>query len=603
MTKRFTKRFTKYKSKKGLRKNKKTRKIKYGGDHNQEIIDEQAKKYRFRQNFKDLIIQITNKKNTNQAINSIISNFKNNIMINTLIPASATGKPLDVKTYSKKNPVVDFVSPVSIIFDNLTGIIGETDIIKLLNAYYINGGNFNNLSSRFKISPLQNEINKKRVQNVKILLDKSNPFHIIENGLDEETRTKLAELIPNEQMIISQPTPVPEATSVPEVISEKLTLPYPLPEVEYDRKVVPEFWKPIFQNGEELMRLREVFMHIYENDKYKDNNVRTINICNILERLFPGYLTKYTLDDVYNVPKFLVTVNIVNCIITLLYGIITYRLYDSKNNYLLLFKGGRALQLSLNDIANVKKYFSEDTDVLIIPNKSVNSEYNIEKMQNLSEHIGYLVKWFIPEDINIIVSLPSNPKNLNKEITKLVYNDGKFFRAVSDIGFGDMDEDIKRYFDNPSYSPFYVDDFETTALFITPTLDDMLNEKLYFYSKYSNMKQKLEKGEPITEKGYEQLTEEDCNYYKTKFFKAIKHMVSSIIKRDYANLDIVNEEANSTLVIPDEIKDMNKYKRQEKEQLYRNINDTSRLILRGIISNYDDYSNEEKERIINELYA
>ena len=82
-------------------------------------------------------------------------------------------------------------------------------------------------------------------------------------------------------------------------------------------------------------------------------------------------------------------------------------------------------------------------------------------------------------------------------------------------------------------------------------------------------------------------------------------MVSSIIKRDYANLDIVNEEAkaNSTLVIPDEIKDMNKYKRQEKEQIYRNINDTSRLILRGIISNYDAYSNEEKERIINELYA
>jgi hypothetical protein len=53
----------------------------------------------------------------------------------------------------------------------------------------------------------------------------------------------------------------------------------------------------------------------------------------------------------------------------LLYGIITYRLFDNKEDYLILFKGGRALQLSLNDIPNVTKYFSEDTDVLIIPNK------------------------------------------------------------------------------------------------------------------------------------------------------------------------------------------------------------------------------------------
>jgi hypothetical protein len=60
-------------------------------------------------------------------------------MINTLIPVSATGKPLDVKRYSSINPVVDFVSPVIVIFDNLTGIVNENQLIKLLNAYYRNG--------------------------------------------------------------------------------------------------------------------------------------------------------------------------------------------------------------------------------------------------------------------------------------------------------------------------------------------------------------------------------------------------------------------------------------------------------------------------------
>jgi hypothetical protein len=39
------------------------------------------------------------------------------------------------------------------------------------------------LSSRFKITPFENEVNKGRIENVKILVDKSNPFHIIEDTM------------------------------------------------------------------------------------------------------------------------------------------------------------------------------------------------------------------------------------------------------------------------------------------------------------------------------------------------------------------------------------------------------------------------------------
>jgi hypothetical protein len=595
MEKRYTK---KHKSKKRLRKNRKTRKIKYGGDLNQEIVEQQARKTRFRNNFKDLIIQITNKKNINQAISSIISNFNNNPMINTLIPVSSTGKPLDVKTYSKKNPVVDFVSPVIVIFDNLSGIVDDSSIIRLLTAYFNNGGNFNNLSTRFKITPIQNEINKGRINNIKILLDHSNAFHIIEDGLDDETRRKLAELIPNEQMIISEPV------SKPEEEMPKLTLPYPLPEnndVGYDRNVAPEFWKPIFNNGEELISLRETFMTMYQDDRYTEDRIKRFKICDVLEKIFPGYLTKYFLSD-KETAKTLVNMNILSCMITLLYGMITYKLYDYKQDYLILFKGGRAIQLSLNDIPNVTKYFSEDADVLIIPNKTVNAHYDFEKMENLSDHIAYLVKWFIPEEMNIIVSLPSNPMNKNKEITKVLYNDGKLYKALSDIGFGEIKEDIRRYFETPIYSPFYVDQFETIALFITPTIDDMLSEKLYFYSKYSNIKEKLKTRMSINEKGYEGITEEDCDFFMYKFRKAIKQLVNSLLKRDYANLDIVDSDAVSKLVIPDTIPNLRTYTREEKDIMYKNEADTARLLLRGIITNFDDYSIEEKERIIRELY-
>jgi len=312
-------------------------------------------------------------------------------------------------------------------------------------------------------------------------------------------------------------------------------------------------------------------MGIYELDRYTSDQQKRFKICDLLEKMFPGYLTKYVLNYA-ETAKTLVNMNILNCFITLLYGIILYKLYDTKQDYLFIFKGGRALQLSLVDIIGVKKYFSEDTDILIIPNKLEGALYNHDKMENLSGHIAYLVKWFIPEEINLIISLPSNPKNQNKEITKLLYNDNKLYKALSDIGFGEIKEDIRKYFDNLAYFPFYIDDFETISLFITPTIDDILSEKLYFYSKYSNFKEKLKNNEQIKEIGYDNLTEQECDYLMYKFKRAILHVVESIIKRDYTGTEGMNTK------------------------------EISRLILRGIIGNFDEYSNEEKERIITEIY-
>jgi hypothetical protein len=575
------------KTKKGLKKNRLTRKIKYGGDLNEQIQQQQKQKNLFRRSLNNFIIQINNKKNTKQALKDLSKLFENNQQINTLIPITENGKPVDKETYSlAKRPlkIYDFVSPVSVILDNLTNVLSNEDIIKLLNIYYKNGGNFNNLSSRFKESPIEHEIKKQNINNIKLLLNKSNQFHIIEDGLNTESKAKLAQLIPNEQVIrskgeqeqLAEQNIEPKQTTELNIEERKiLQLPFPLPEnneVGYDRNITPQFWNSIFDEGE-LISLREKFMGIYEFDRYTTDQQKRIKICDLLEKMFPGYLTKYVLSF-GETAKTLINMNILNCFITLLYGIILYKLYDTKQDYIFIFKGGRALQLSLVDIIGVKKYFSEDTDILIIPNpiSELKPEYNYIKMENLSGHIAYLIKWFIPEEINLIVSLPTNPKNQNKEITKLLYNDNKLFKALSDIGFGEMSEDIKKYFDNLAYFPFYVDDFDTISLFITPTIDDILSEKLYFYAKYSNLKQKLINNEQIKEKGYDNLTEQECNYLMYKFKRAILHIVESIIKRDYSGTEGMN------------------------------IKDTSKLILRGIIGNFDDYSNEEKERIINEVY-
>jgi len=579
-----------------------TKKIKYGGFS----VEEQIKKTRFRialNNYVNQIVRSTSRNKIKDGIISIINLFKDNIMINTLIPVSSDGKYVAKGIYVKeesKESVVDYVSPIIFILDNLTSVtlLTDKDIIRILNAYYLNSGNFNNLSSRFKISPFKNELNKQRINNVKMLLDKSNDFHIYEEGLDEETKTKLAELIPNEQKILTEPElipipktasvlesisiPIPKTASVSELIPQKelqkpnikLNLPYPLPnnnEIGYDKTIVPEFWKPIFQNGDQLLEIRDKFIGIYELDRYTDDRQKIIKICEILETIVPGYFTKSSLDY-RETAKTLINVNILNCFITLFYGMILYRLYDTKQDYLFIFKGGRALQLSLVGIDDVGKYFSEDTDILIIPNKFEGSSYDLSKMENLSEHIAYLIKWIIPEEINVLVSLPTNPKNSNKYITKLLYNDGRLFKALSDIGFEEINEDIRKYFDNLSYSPIYINSFDTTSLFITPTLDDMLSEKLFYYTKYFKIKKLLDENEPIKESNYLNLTKEDCDYLLNKFKRAILKLVEAITKRDYK-----------------EVVDFDK-------------TDTSRLILRGFIGNFEDYTNQEKEETIVSIF-
>lgn len=583
MTKRYikrisTKRKNYFKRTKKNNKNTKTKKNKYGGEPSEEYKQREV----FRRNFTNLISQITNKNNSRNkikdGINMLINFFNNNNMINILIPISSTGKYVDKST--GKGQIIDFVSPVTYIFDNFSGLntVSDKDVIRILNSYFLNGGNFNNLSSRFKVSPFRNEVIKKRINNVRILLDKSNNFHIIEEGLDDDTKRKLSELIPNEQQIASSEEMTKKEEmpkeEMPEVQDVKLQLPYELPsnnDSGYDRNTVPEFWKPIFQNGEELLEIRNNFMKFYAIDRYTDDRQKRIHICDLLEKIIPNYLTKYTLGY-RETAKTLVNTNILNCFITLFYGMILYKLYDTKQDYLFMFKGGRALQLSLVDIVNAGQYFSEDTDLLIIPNKLQGVNYDSDKMSNLSEHIGYLIKWIIPEEINVFISLPTNPKNTNKDITKVLYNDDKIFKPLSDIGFGDINEDIKKYFENLSYSPFYIDEFETITLFITPTIYDMLSEKLFYYAKYLTLKNQIEKNEPINEKKYSNLTKEDCDYLLYKFRRAIFKLVEAIIKKDYIGSEDLNNK------------------------------ETSRLILRGIIGNFEDYSNEEKENIIIDIF-
>jgi len=204
------KRLTKRNIAKKIASKRKTRKY-YGGNPNDYLLEEnlsekQQRRNLFRRTLSNYVIQISKKNNIKQGIKNLKKLFENNQEINSLIPISESGRPVDKQTYSlakKPIPIYDFVSPIILILDNLSDVLPIEDIISILNVYFINGGDFNKLSIRKKLTPFENEINKRRIENVKMLLDQRNAFHIIEDGLQEETKTKLAELIPNEQKIVS----------------------------------------------------------------------------------------------------------------------------------------------------------------------------------------------------------------------------------------------------------------------------------------------------------------------------------------------------------------------------------------------------------------
>ena len=590
-----TKRITKQvKTKRKKNKYKKTKKNIYGGYFEGTGYDYKEEQ-RYRTQFSNIIFGLINQKLNKKQKESLISNTENLFrehqnMINSLIPITNNGRPVNKETYNrKKTPIIDFVSPVIVIFDNLTGQISETKIKEILGSYYRNGGNFNALSRKNKLSPLQNELNKERLSNVEILLDQNNEYHIMNETINEDMKLAIEDLrnknipvvVEEPNVVVEKPDVVVEEPNVvvekPDVVVEpiisypKLQLPYETPidnNIGYDRETVPDFWKPIFQDGAELLKIKNDFMKIYENYQTFEKDVtkqKKIQICEILERIIPAYTTRYAMFGNESI-KTVINVNILNCYITLLYGIILCKLYDTKQDFLFLFKGGRAIQINLTGI-QISKYFSEDTDILIVPNHNV--EYNLEKMRNLSEHIAYLMKWIVPDELNIIISLYNNPKNSNNDITKLLYNDNRIFKALSDIGFGEIPLEAKPFFElNNMYytTKIFINEFELELLFILPDKEDMLKEKLFYYSKYLISQKELDRNK-ATEPNYQKI-KQDNQYYLFKF----KNAITKLLEAD--------------MIVRNELQfDTNSYFNVKLDKPY--YSDKLRNILR-VITNYND---------------
>jgi hypothetical protein len=82
-----------------------------------------------------------------------------------------------------------------------------------------------------------------------------------------------------------------------------------------------------------------------------------------------------------------------------------------------------------------------------------------------------------------------------------------------------------------------------------------------------------DKNKPQPPKGYENITAQECSNFMFKFNRAIKHLVSSLIVKDYGDITDPYE-----------------------------IADISRLIISEYMHNIDEFSNIEKNKITDELF-
>ena len=329
-----------------------------------------------------------------------------------------------------------------------------------------------------------------------------------------------------------------------------------------DNPTIPEFWKPIFNKSEtELLDLRTRIKDIMTQDdsiEMVGNKIKDIwTICKIVQTKIPTYYVPIT-NGVYTQGRLIDDLNIdfthynmMLCACLIIYGILSDRMVGEK--YSLLLKGGKAIQLVLAQIPkNNKQYTSEDIDIMVKPTDD--KSYDRDEIKNLASHIGYLLKWFLSSPTlktNISVLLPPTEPNAktNPNIVKLSYEktvkrsnyrtgtQDSVYKALSDIDFKELPAELAPYFNEVDKYEFYIEELQTDVLFVCPHLGALIDEKLYFYSKYMKYKILLEKGKKITDPTYENVTIDDCDYFLNKFSKAIKGLTYGLVQQ--RNPDLV----------------------------------------------------------------
>lgn len=544
------------------KKNKKTRRLRGGGEKEvKERIIKDNFRNMFMNSFKKLqaAVKAGNMERVKEVTDIFKNGFKSNqIGINTLIPITNNSIPINkYNNDSKITPLIAFVPLLVVIFDNIDDFVIRKAFIK---NFIDNKGNINLQSYTKNITALSAAIKLQDKELVKYLLEKGADVKL----LTEEQKAIMEDLIKDEEIeaIIEPPPPKPIV---------KLTIPTELPsDSGYNPAVEPDFWKPIFEENEMLSIRTKINEMMNRDGNIPINNKEVADlwsVCKINQSIIPTYFTP-TKNEPYELFGMFIGeqdidfshYNIVLCAALIVFGIISNKMIGQ--DYKPIFKGGKAIQLVLAGMPNSSLYKSEDIDLLIMPD--IDIPYNETDVKNLSGHLAYLIRWFLntPEtQYKVSVQAP-NPENkrANPFIYKLsyvkVFQKQDFrrqmmvddFRQFSDIDFKEIPSNIKPYFEKAIDFKFFISELNENVLFRCPNIGSLLDEKIYYFTKYFQFKKQLEERKPITEEGYETLNIIDCERFLDKFKKAIIAMNQGLQKQRFPGIlpdELLEKERNS----------------------------------------------------------
>jgi hypothetical protein len=120
----------------------------------------------------------------------------------------------------------------------------------------------------------------------------------------------------------------------------------------------------------------------------------------------------------------------------------------------------------------------------------------------------------------------------------------KDYKQFTDIDFKQLPDTIKIYFDDLSSYPYTIQELNTNVLFVTPCLESIINEKLYYYIKFTIYEDYLTRGKPINDIGYDTLTVDESKRLLKKFKKSIIAIANGFVNNKYIGLEIENDKLN-----------------------------------------------------------
>ena len=242
------------------------------------------------------------------------------------------------------------------------------------------------------------------------------------------------------------------------------------------------FWLPYLNND---------FMLLWNYKKQVNEWMKDKSTCNIVKSIFPAYSTSITDVEIANLL----------CICFLILGMISQLL---KNDYTLLFKGGKAIQIT--SISPNVLYESDDIDLSIMVNNDGQQVQQVQRAKKVAEEISKLIVWMTNKQYTNNPNLSMLEKVINDVvIIKLSYILPRGFLAIADLNYSKTPKDVIKMYTSKPYTRVSKTLDDVKYLFTAPNNETLIMERIYYFDKYASNKDMRKNHRSFFDKIYKSL--------------------------------------------------------------------------------------------------